>query len=96
MVLQVDAYQATEYQFYPTNHSVIRAEYGYPCIPYEDTGVDKIGFISGFSKCLHCSILLVQRYPVDTLAVVCFTAIFRSIWKTTCCRNFSLHRWHFP
>lgn len=36
------------FQFYPTNHSVIRAEYGYPCIPYEDTGVDKIGFFSGF------------------------------------------------
>ena len=37
-----------EFQFYPTNHSVIRAEYGYPCIPYEDTGVDKVGFFSGF------------------------------------------------
>lgn len=36
------------FQFYPTNHSVIRAEYGYPCIPYEDTGVDKVGFFSGF------------------------------------------------
>lgn len=37
-----------EYNFYPTNHSVVRAEYGYPCVPYEDTGVDKIGFFSGF------------------------------------------------
>jgi len=37
-----------EFDFYPTNHSVIRAEYLYPCIPYEDTGVDKIGFFSGF------------------------------------------------
>jgi hypothetical protein len=37
-----------EFDFYPTNHSVIRAEYQYPCIPYEDTGVDKIGFFSGF------------------------------------------------
>ena len=36
------------FQFYPTNHSVIRAEYGFPCIPYEYTGVDKIGFYSGF------------------------------------------------
>src|ERR1700733_7460203 len=43
-----------EYQFYPTNHSVVRAEYGFPCIPYEDTGVDKIGFFSGFK-------------PVDTI-----------------------------
>lgn len=37
-----------EFQFYPTNHSVIRSEYGYPCVPYEDTGVDKVGFFSGF------------------------------------------------
>ncbi|KIW90166.1 uncharacterized protein Z519_08809 [Cladophialophora bantiana CBS 173.52] len=36
------------FQFYPNNHSVIRAEYGYPCVPYEDTGVDKVGFFSGF------------------------------------------------
>ena len=36
------------FDFYPTNHSVVRAEYGYPCIPYEDTGVDKVGFFSGF------------------------------------------------
>lgn len=37
-----------KFEFYPTNHSVIRAEYGFPCIPYEYTGVDKIGFYSGF------------------------------------------------
>ncbi|KIX07483.1 uncharacterized protein Z518_02136 [Rhinocladiella mackenziei CBS 650.93] len=36
------------FQFNSANHFVIRAEYGYPCIPYEDTGVDKIGFFSGF------------------------------------------------
>lgn len=24
------------FRFWPGNHSVIRAEYGYPCIPYED------------------------------------------------------------
>jgi hypothetical protein len=38
----------SEFNFYPTNHSVVRAEYGFPCIPYEDTGVDKVGFFSGF------------------------------------------------
>jgi hypothetical protein len=38
----------SEFNFYPTNHSVVRAEYGFPCIPYEDTGVDKAGFFSGF------------------------------------------------
>ncbi|KAK5017046.1 hypothetical protein LTR16_003190 [Cryomyces antarcticus] len=35
-------------QFFPPNHSVARAEYLSPCIPYEDTGVDKVGFFSGF------------------------------------------------
>ncbi|KAF1834022.1 hypothetical protein BDW02DRAFT_579891 [Decorospora gaudefroyi] len=37
-----------EFAFYPVNHSVVRAEYGYPCIPYEMTGPDKVGFFSGF------------------------------------------------
>lgn len=37
-----------KFQFYPNNHSVVRAEYGYPCIPYEMTGVGKAGFYSGF------------------------------------------------
>jgi hypothetical protein len=37
-----------QFEFYPTNHSIVRAEYEYPCIPYEDTGVNKFGFFSGF------------------------------------------------
>lgn len=37
-----------EFDFFPPNHSVVRAEYKFPCIPYEDTGVDKVGFFSGF------------------------------------------------
>ncbi|KAE9375856.1 hypothetical protein N431DRAFT_370749 [Stipitochalara longipes BDJ] len=37
-----------EFRFYPTNHSVARAEYLFPCIPYEVTGVNKVGFWSGF------------------------------------------------
>src|SRR5256885_6194702 len=37
-----------EYNFFPPNHSVVRAEYLFPCVPYEVTGVDKIGFSSGF------------------------------------------------
>ncbi|KAK4948884.1 hypothetical protein LTR10_012257 [Elasticomyces elasticus] len=35
------------FQFWSGNHSVIRAEYGYPCVPYEDI-VDDAGFFSGF------------------------------------------------
>lgn len=39
---------STEFQFFPPNHSVARAEYEHPCVPYELTGKDKIGFFSGF------------------------------------------------
>jgi hypothetical protein len=42
-----------EFQFFPPNHSVVRAEYGYPCIPYELIS-KKPGFFSGF-------------YPVDQI-----------------------------
>ncbi|OAL03415.1 hypothetical protein IQ06DRAFT_324098 [Phaeosphaeriaceae sp. SRC1lsM3a] len=38
-----------EFRFYPTNHSVVRAEYGFPCIPYEMSGPNKQGFFSGFN-----------------------------------------------
>lgn len=37
-----------QFRFYPTNHSVVRAEYKYPCIPYEKTGPQRTGFFSGF------------------------------------------------
>jgi plastocyanin len=36
------------YDFFPPNHSVVRAEYGYPCVPYELTGKGKVGFFSDF------------------------------------------------
>jgi len=36
-----------EWNFYPLNHSVVRAAYGYPCIPYEYTGHGLTGFFSG-------------------------------------------------
>ncbi|KAF2748754.1 hypothetical protein M011DRAFT_400146, partial [Sporormia fimetaria CBS 119925] len=37
-----------EFHFYPANHSVVRAEYELPCIPYEMTGEGKQGFFGGF------------------------------------------------
>ncbi|KFY65133.1 hypothetical protein V496_02799 [Pseudogymnoascus sp. VKM F-4515 (FW-2607)] len=37
-----------EFRFYPQNHSVARAEYRHSCIPYEYTGVNKVGFWSDF------------------------------------------------
>lgn len=37
-----------QFIFWPGNHSVIRADYGYPCIPYEDfDGNENGGFYSG-------------------------------------------------
>ncbi|KAF2824277.1 hypothetical protein CC86DRAFT_408377 [Ophiobolus disseminans] len=38
-----------EFRFYPANHSVVRAAFGMPCIPYEMTGSQKTGFFSGFN-----------------------------------------------
>ncbi|KAJ8117392.1 hypothetical protein OPT61_g1389 [Boeremia exigua] len=38
-----------EFNFYPVNHSIVRAEYEFPCIPYEMTGSSKQGFFSGFN-----------------------------------------------
>jgi len=37
-----------EFDFYPGNHSVVRSEYMFPCVPYETTGNGKTGFFSGF------------------------------------------------
>ena len=34
------------FEFYPLDHSVARAEYGSPCVPYEYTGTNKTGFWS--------------------------------------------------
>lgn len=34
------------FEFYPPDHSVARAEFGSPCMPYEYTGKDKKGFWS--------------------------------------------------
>lgn len=48
-MLQSEKYhKVIEFTFYPANHSVVRAEYSFPCIPYEMTGPDKVGFFSGF------------------------------------------------
>ncbi|KAF9879151.1 extracellular serine-rich protein [Colletotrichum karsti] len=36
-----------EWIFYPDGHSVIRAEYGFPCTPYEYIDIGRQGFYSG-------------------------------------------------
>ncbi|KAJ9157845.1 hypothetical protein NKR23_g651 [Pleurostoma richardsiae] len=37
-----------EWRFYPTGHSVVRGGFKNPCIPYERTGPNLVGFWSGF------------------------------------------------
>ncbi|KIW07719.1 hypothetical protein, variant [Verruconis gallopava] len=47
-VIQADVGDIVQFNFFPPNHSVVRAEYLYPCIPYEKIAVGKEGFFSGF------------------------------------------------
>ncbi|KAF2201544.1 hypothetical protein GQ43DRAFT_471686 [Delitschia confertaspora ATCC 74209] len=42
------AFFIIEFNFFPQNHSVVRAEYKFPCIPYEMTSKGKQGFFAGF------------------------------------------------
>ncbi|ERS95714.1 hypothetical protein HMPREF1624_07789 [Sporothrix schenckii ATCC 58251] len=37
-----------EFNFYPGNHSVVRSAFKFPCIPYEDSGPNRVGFFSGY------------------------------------------------
>ena len=46
--IQAEVGDIVTFRFYPTNHSVIRAEYLFPCVPYEDIVPDGEGFDSGF------------------------------------------------
>ena len=38
---------SVKFEFFPLNHSVVRAEYGYPCIPFETMLGGRTGFFSG-------------------------------------------------
>lgn len=38
------------FEFYPGGHSVARADFEKPCVPYEQTGADRSGFWSGEQK----------------------------------------------
>jgi plastocyanin len=46
-VSNVNIGDTVSFQFYPTGHSVARAEYSDACVPYESTGPGKQGFWSG-------------------------------------------------
>ncbi|KAF2019383.1 hypothetical protein BU24DRAFT_489357 [Aaosphaeria arxii CBS 175.79] len=45
---KADVGDIIEFSFYPQNHSVVRSEFGFACIPYEMTGEGRVGFFSGF------------------------------------------------
>ncbi|KAF2398221.1 hypothetical protein EJ06DRAFT_480803 [Trichodelitschia bisporula] len=47
-VVQAPVGSYVKFNFYPANHSVVRAEYLTPCVPYELMGKGNIGFFSGF------------------------------------------------
>ena len=46
-VIQAEVGDSIEFRFYPKTHSVVRAAYNYPCIPFELIETDKVGFFSG-------------------------------------------------
>lgn len=57
------------FTFWPGNHSVIRAEYGFPCVPYEDIQDNEVqGFYSG-----------IQTPSASDLAQVCTVYVPRKI-----------------
>ncbi|TVY15185.1 hypothetical protein LARI1_G006437 [Lachnellula arida] len=45
---QANVSDIVEYRFYPQNHSVARADFKSPCIPYEYSGPGRVGFWGGF------------------------------------------------
>ena len=42
-----------EFRFFSGNHSVARAAYQHPCVPYESIVPGKVGFFSGFQLVDH-------------------------------------------
>ncbi|KAJ9648159.1 hypothetical protein H2199_001937 [Coniosporium tulheliwenetii] len=46
--VKVNLGDVVKFEFFPSKHAVARAEYMFPCIPYESTGAGKTGFFSGF------------------------------------------------
>ncbi|TIA27952.1 hypothetical protein D6C78_10962 [Aureobasidium pullulans] len=46
-ILTASVGDVVKFEFFPLIHSVVRAQYGYPCIPYEDVLEGQEGFFSG-------------------------------------------------
>lgn len=55
------------FEFYPANHSVVRAEYEYPCVPYEDVIPEAVGFFSGFVpvKTIEANVRVQTYMPIE-------------------------------
>jgi hypothetical protein len=76
-VTQAEIGDIINFQFFPPNHSVVRAEYGFPCIPYEMTGRGKTGFFSGFHP-VDAILNAVSRFMVPSFEVAPLTSIAAS------------------
>ncbi|MCJ1344977.1 hypothetical protein MMC31_003182 [Peltigera leucophlebia] len=46
-IIQAEVNDTIHFKFYPTGHGVARAEWHHPCVPYELSGRNKVGFYSG-------------------------------------------------
>lgn len=46
--IQANPGDIVSFQFYPSNHSVIQASWGFPCVPIQDVEPSQPGFFSGF------------------------------------------------
>ncbi|ERF73383.1 hypothetical protein EPUS_07217 [Endocarpon pusillum Z07020] len=75
-----------EFQFYPTNHSIVRAAYKYPCIPFELVETDKVGFFSGF----HPVDAILENPPTWTVRINDTAPIFFYCSAPGSCINYGM------
>ncbi|KAF2085965.1 hypothetical protein K490DRAFT_67252 [Saccharata proteae CBS 121410] len=66
-----------KYVFYPSNRSVARAAFGYPCVPYEDTVANHSGgFFSGYQPVALASSYNESALPTYMLRIGSMRPIF--------------------
>jgi hypothetical protein len=73
--LTASAGDVVTFEFFPLNHSVVRAQYRFPCIPYEDVVVGQAGFFSG--------LIPVSEISNDVRGDPSLQ-VLRAIWLTKC------------
>lgn len=60
------------FEFFPSNHSVIKAAYGYPCVPFEDVVPNGATFFSGHFPLNEVlpNVSFLEADPFETIAVL--------------------------